>query len=190
VWTSIHSPDERRIGSEVLLDRTSEGVLDSGTTLDDASDRDGPSIGRLPESRSDERTRCGRGVSIGEDGHHLSAARALPLQARESKMRRLHPLIGRNAKHPFDGPPNHEFGLLLIQPLHAFGRFRHLAPRLGQQDVSSRLSDPGTFSQDGDAVEPITPDVFPSGFFDEIVVYEALVFHRDLPYQRPMRLEV
>ena len=34
-----------RIGPEVLLDRTPASVLDRSASLDDASDRDGPSIG-------------------------------------------------------------------------------------------------------------------------------------------------
>ena len=49
---------DRRIDPEVLLDGTSESVLDRSASLDHASDRDGPPIGRLPEGCSDERTRC------------------------------------------------------------------------------------------------------------------------------------
>jgi len=58
VRPGFHATQDRRIGSEVLLDGTPEGVLDRRAALDDASDRDGPSIGRLPQGHSHERTRC------------------------------------------------------------------------------------------------------------------------------------
>jgi hypothetical protein len=49
VRPGIHGTGDRRIGPEILLNRASEGILDSGASLDDAGDRDGPPIGRLPE---------------------------------------------------------------------------------------------------------------------------------------------
>jgi hypothetical protein len=36
VWPDIHGTDDRRIGPEVLLDRTSESVLDRCAAQDDA----------------------------------------------------------------------------------------------------------------------------------------------------------
>jgi hypothetical protein len=49
---------DRRIDAEVLLHRTPTPVLDRGPPLDDASDRDGPTLDRLLEGVSDERARC------------------------------------------------------------------------------------------------------------------------------------
>jgi hypothetical protein len=57
----------RRIGSEVLLHGTQATVLDRGASLDDAGDRGGPTLGRLPEGVSHERARCARGDPIGKD---------------------------------------------------------------------------------------------------------------------------
>ena len=62
VGLAFHVTDDRRIGSEVLLPRTSEGILDGRTTLDDASDRGRSFIGRVPEAHLDERTRCARRI--------------------------------------------------------------------------------------------------------------------------------
>jgi hypothetical protein len=44
--------------SEVLLHGTPTGILDRGASLDDASDRRGPTLGRLLEGVSHERARC------------------------------------------------------------------------------------------------------------------------------------
>jgi hypothetical protein len=44
---------------------------------------------------------------------------------------------------------------------------------LGQKVVASRLGDLCAFPQHRDAVEAITAHVFPSGFFDEVIVYET-----------------
>jgi hypothetical protein len=52
----------RRVGTALLLDRAPPSVLDRRTVLDDASDRDGPSIGRLPQGTSDQRARRERRV--------------------------------------------------------------------------------------------------------------------------------
>ena len=65
VRADIHSTDDRGIGSKVLLDGTPESILDGRAALDDASDRDGSSIGRLPEGCSDERTRCAGAIPAG-----------------------------------------------------------------------------------------------------------------------------
>jgi hypothetical protein len=54
------------ISSEILFDFTPAIVLDRSAPLDDAGDRDGPSIGRVPEGSSSERARCPRGVSVGD----------------------------------------------------------------------------------------------------------------------------
>jgi hypothetical protein len=74
VRPALSGKDDRRIGPEVLLDRTSKGVLDCGAPLDDASDRDGPSIGRLPEGYSGERTRCARGSSLEQGGSAIQSS--------------------------------------------------------------------------------------------------------------------
>ena len=44
--------------SEVLLHGTQATVLDRGASLDDAGDRGGPTLGRLPKGVSHERARC------------------------------------------------------------------------------------------------------------------------------------
>src|SRR5437763_1091687 len=49
---------DRRIDPEILLHGSPATVLDRGAALDDAGDRGGPSIGRLPEGVSHERARC------------------------------------------------------------------------------------------------------------------------------------
>ena len=49
---------DRRIDAEVLLHRTQATILDRGASLDDAGDRGGPTLGRLPEGISHERARC------------------------------------------------------------------------------------------------------------------------------------
>jgi hypothetical protein len=54
------------IGSEVLFDFTPAIVLDCGAPLDDAGDRDGTSIGRVPESGSSERARWRRDIPAGD----------------------------------------------------------------------------------------------------------------------------
>jgi hypothetical protein len=58
VWPSFQTAYDRRIGSEVLLHGTPTGILDRGASLDDASDRRGPTLGRLLEGVSHERARC------------------------------------------------------------------------------------------------------------------------------------
>ena len=58
VWPSLQAACDRGISPEVLLDGTPTGVLDRGTAVDDAGDRRGPTLGRLPESLSYERARC------------------------------------------------------------------------------------------------------------------------------------
>jgi hypothetical protein len=60
VWPVLQAACNRWIGSEVLLDRTPTGVLDRSPSLDDAGDRCGPTIGRLPEGVSHERARSRR----------------------------------------------------------------------------------------------------------------------------------
>src|SRR6202035_2512238 len=67
VQTEIHAAHDRWIGSEVLLHRTSPTVLDRGAALDDAGDRGGPTLGRLPKGVSHERARCLRGHSAVRD---------------------------------------------------------------------------------------------------------------------------
>jgi hypothetical protein len=67
VWPSFYAACDRRIGSKVLLHGTPTGILDRGASVDDESDRRGPSIGRLPEGISHERARCLRGVLVGKD---------------------------------------------------------------------------------------------------------------------------
>ena len=57
VWPGFQTAFDRRIDPEVLL-------LDRGAALDDASDRRGPSIGRLPEGILHERARCLRGIPL------------------------------------------------------------------------------------------------------------------------------
>src|SRR5437763_5007952 len=81
VRPALSGKDDRRIDPEVLLDRTSKGILDGGASLDDASDRDGPPIGRLPEGYSGERTRCGRGVSVGAGNLYVDLLTAGPIAA-------------------------------------------------------------------------------------------------------------
>jgi hypothetical protein len=41
VWSDLRAASDRRIGAEVLFVGTSAGVLDCGTSLDDAGDRGG-----------------------------------------------------------------------------------------------------------------------------------------------------
>jgi ATP-dependent Clp protease adaptor protein ClpS len=67
VWAQLQAAFNRRIGSEVLLHGTQAAVLDRGPPLDDAGDRGGPTIGRLPKGIRYERARCLRGVSVGKD---------------------------------------------------------------------------------------------------------------------------
>jgi hypothetical protein len=64
VWPRFQTADDRRIGPEVLLYRTQATVLDRGATLDDAGDRGGLTLGRLPKSVSHERARCLRGIPV------------------------------------------------------------------------------------------------------------------------------
>jgi hypothetical protein len=67
VQTEIHAAHDRWIGSEVLLHRTSPTVLDRRAALDDAGDRGGPTLGRLPKGVSHERARCLRAHSAVRD---------------------------------------------------------------------------------------------------------------------------
>jgi hypothetical protein len=67
VWPGFQTADDRWIGSKVLLYGTQATILDRGAPLDDAGDRGGPNLGRLPEVVSDERARWLRGVSAGKD---------------------------------------------------------------------------------------------------------------------------
>jgi hypothetical protein len=64
VWPGFRTAVDRRIGSKVLLHGTPAAVLDRGASLDDAGDRGGPTLGRLPEGVSHERARCLSGVSV------------------------------------------------------------------------------------------------------------------------------
>ena len=64
VWPGFQTAFDRRIDPEVLLHETPTGILDRGAALDDASDRRGPSIGRLPEGILHERARCLRGIPL------------------------------------------------------------------------------------------------------------------------------
>jgi hypothetical protein len=66
VWPDFHAACDRRIGSEVLLHGTPATILDRGASLDDAGDRGGSTLGRLPEGVSHERARCRRGVPVVE----------------------------------------------------------------------------------------------------------------------------
>src|SRR6202035_3592229 len=66
VQTEIHAAHDRWIGSEVLLHLTSPTVLDRGAALDDAGDRGGPTLGRLPKGVSHERARCLRDIHSSE----------------------------------------------------------------------------------------------------------------------------
>jgi hypothetical protein len=47
-----------------LLHGTPPTILDRGAPLDDAGDRGGPTLGRLPKGVSNERARCLRGVPV------------------------------------------------------------------------------------------------------------------------------
>jgi hypothetical protein len=58
VCPDIHTTCDRRIDPEILLHGTQATVLDRGAALDDASDRGGPALDRLPEGVSHERARC------------------------------------------------------------------------------------------------------------------------------------
>jgi hypothetical protein len=53
----LYAAPYRRVSTEVLLDRAPPSILDRGAPLDDACDRDRPSIGRLLEDSSDQRAR-------------------------------------------------------------------------------------------------------------------------------------
>jgi hypothetical protein len=66
VPSDFHAAFNRRIGSEVLLHGTQAAVLDRGPPLDDAGDRGGPTIGRLPKAVSHERARYLRAVPTAE----------------------------------------------------------------------------------------------------------------------------
>ena len=54
MWASIQATCDGWLGSEILLRRTPERVLDSGAPLDVAGDRDGPLIDRLSEGYQDQ----------------------------------------------------------------------------------------------------------------------------------------
>jgi hypothetical protein len=66
VWPSIYAAFHRRIDPEVLLHRSQATVLDRGAPLDDAGDRGGSALGRLPKGVSHERARRLRGIPITE----------------------------------------------------------------------------------------------------------------------------
>jgi hypothetical protein len=66
VRPAFHAAYDGRFDSEVLLHRSPATVLDRSAPLDDASDRGGSTLGRLPEGVSHERARCLRGISIAE----------------------------------------------------------------------------------------------------------------------------
>ena len=80
VQTEIHAAHDRWIGSEVLLHRTSPTVLDRGAALDDAGDRGGSTLGRLPKGVSHERARCLRGHSAVEETFPIAGAYRVNLQ--------------------------------------------------------------------------------------------------------------
>ena len=63
VRPDIHTTYDWWLDAEVLLHRTQATVLDRGAPLDDAGDRGGSALGRLPKGLSDERARCLRGHS-------------------------------------------------------------------------------------------------------------------------------
>ena len=71
VWPGLYAACDRWIDSEVLLLGAQATILDRGASLDDAGDRRGPSIGRLPEGISRERARCLKGASIVRDARKL-----------------------------------------------------------------------------------------------------------------------
>jgi len=58
VWPGFQIADDRWIGSKVLLHGSPATILDRGAALDDAGDRGGLTLGRLPEGISNERARC------------------------------------------------------------------------------------------------------------------------------------
>ena len=67
VRPEFHAAYDRRIGSKVLLHGTQATVLDCSTALNDAGDRGGPTLGRLPEGVSHERARCLSGIPAGRE---------------------------------------------------------------------------------------------------------------------------
>ena len=84
--TDLHTANDRRIGSEVLLHGTQATVLDRSASLDDAGDRGGPTLGRLLEGVSHERARCLKGIPRPEIPRRLSTfGRAGP----DAKSRRI-----------------------------------------------------------------------------------------------------
>jgi hypothetical protein len=66
VWSDLRTPRDGWIGAEVLFAGTSAVFLDCGAPLDDAGDRDGPPVGRLPEGGPRERARWPRCIPYGE----------------------------------------------------------------------------------------------------------------------------
>jgi len=81
VWPGFYAAGDRWIGSEVLLHRTPPGVLDRSPSLDDAGDRCGPTIGRLPEGVSRQRARSLRGLPARRETPNLQArSPELPLR--------------------------------------------------------------------------------------------------------------
>ena len=58
VWSDLQTTNERRFGSEILLDRTPAGILDRSATLDDAGDRTRCHYGGVPDGASYQRARC------------------------------------------------------------------------------------------------------------------------------------
>ena len=67
VWPVLQAACDGRISPEVLLHRTSTGILDRGPPLDDESDRGRPTLGRLPQGVSHERARCLSAIPVVRD---------------------------------------------------------------------------------------------------------------------------
>ena len=64
VWPGFYAACDRGIGSEVLLHGTQATILDRGASVDDAGDRGGPTLGRVPEGVPDERARCVKAIPL------------------------------------------------------------------------------------------------------------------------------
>jgi hypothetical protein len=71
-WAGFQAAFDRWVGSKVLLHGPPATVLDRCAPLDDAGDRGGPPVGRLPEGISHEPARCLRGVSVGKTPYRRS----------------------------------------------------------------------------------------------------------------------
>jgi hypothetical protein len=53
----VYAAPYRRVGTALLLGRAPTSVLDRGAPVDDAGDRDGRLVGRLPKGTADQRAR-------------------------------------------------------------------------------------------------------------------------------------